>query len=313
MAAEAGWACWSFAPPRAPRAPATNLYADALNDPLLKRTKVELDAAMANAVEARKVVFELFQDLDGFRLDDYKAMGSPEEGMGALVRFVTGAASAEADTFTSRGDKLFAWIDGDTKTETLLTTERELSLQKEKVQLLGLDHPVVTAYLRKFRNLPPEHLGVRVQSPDGHSGVLAVWAIEARGDKGQVKRVIVPLAVDTDGKRLLPWERHPENLWHAQPSSQNGANSEKMLALLRETLGQCCSASLNTGDWPTAATASRPSWSAGWKPFRNLAAQPCPNSSTTSIGSSGSWAKVALVRCSSPARMFPIASLLSSS
>ena len=54
-----------------------SLYSEALNDPLLKRTRVELEAAMSNAVEARKVVFELFQDLEGFRLDDYKAMGDP--------------------------------------------------------------------------------------------------------------------------------------------------------------------------------------------------------------------------------------------
>ena len=163
-------------------------------------------------------------------------MGSPEEGMDALVRFVTDAACAEADTFTSRGDKLFAWINNQSKSEALLTTERELFLQQENVQLLGLDHPVVAAYLRKFRDLPPEQLGVRVQSPDEHSGVLAAWAIEARGDKGQVKRVIVPLAADTEGKRLVAWERHPDELWHAPPSSQPGANSEKMLALLHDLL-----------------------------------------------------------------------------
>jgi hypothetical protein len=213
-----------------------SLYADALNDPQLRRTKVELDAAMSNAVEARKVVFELFQDLDGFRLDDYKAMGTPEEGMSTLVRFVTEAASAEADTFNSRGDKIFAWIDGKTKTETLLTTERELSLQKENVQLLGLDHPLVANYLGNFRDLRPEQLGVRVQSPDGHSGVIAAWAVEARGEKGQVKRIIVSLAVDPEGKRLVEWERHPEKLWHAPTSPQPRLDSEKMLSLLRESL-----------------------------------------------------------------------------
>ena len=72
-----------------------SLYSEALNDPLLKRTRVELETAMSNAVEARKVVFELFQDLDGFRLDDYKAMGNPQEGMNALVRFIADAANAE--------------------------------------------------------------------------------------------------------------------------------------------------------------------------------------------------------------------------
>src|SRR6202043_627845 len=101
-----------------------SLYADALSDPLLKRTRVELEAAMSNAVEARKVVFELFQDLDGFRLDDYRAMGKPQEGMNALVRFISDAANAEGEIFNSRGDNLFAWIDKNTQNETLLTTQR---------------------------------------------------------------------------------------------------------------------------------------------------------------------------------------------
>jgi superfamily II DNA/RNA helicase len=111
-----------------------SLYADALNDPQLKRTRVELETAMSNAVEARKVVFELFQDLDGFRLDDYKAMGNPEEGMGALARFLADVARAEGETFTSRSEKVFAWVNKEAQTETLLTTERELSLQKGAVQ-----------------------------------------------------------------------------------------------------------------------------------------------------------------------------------
>ena len=70
---------------------------------------------MANAVEARKVVFELFQDLEGFRLDDYKAMGNPEEGTGALARFLADVASVEGTAFKSRGDKLFAWVDPERK------------------------------------------------------------------------------------------------------------------------------------------------------------------------------------------------------
>ncbi len=213
-----------------------SLYSEALNDPLLKRTRVELETAMSNAVEARKVVFELFQDLDGFRLDDYKAMGNPEEGMSALVRFVADAASAEDETFTSRGDKLFAWIDKDTRTETLLTTERELSLQKENVQLLGLDHPLVAAYLRKFRELPPDELGLCVQSPDGTEGVLAAWAVEARGDKGQVRRMIITLAVDGEGRRNVAWERQPEKLWGAPVANQNGEQADKKLAILRNSL-----------------------------------------------------------------------------
>jgi hypothetical protein len=213
-----------------------SLYSEALNDPLLKRTRVELETAMSNAVEARKVVFELFQDLDGFRLDDYKAMGNPQEGMNALIRFIADASTAEGEIFTGRGDKMFAWINKDTQSETLLTTERELSLEKENVQLLGLDHPIVSAYLKKFRELPPEELGLCVQSPDGTEGVLAAWAVEARGDKGQVKRMIVTLGVDADGMRHVAWERQPEQMWRSRVSSQDGKQADKRLAILRNTL-----------------------------------------------------------------------------
>lgn len=213
-----------------------SLYSEALNDPLLKRTRVELETAMSNAVEARKVVFELFQDLDGFRLEDYKAMGNPEEGMVALVRFMGDAAKAEGETFASRGENLFAWIDKDTQTETLLTTQRELSMQKENVQLLGIDHPLVAAYLRTFRELLPEELGLCVQSPDGTEGILAAWAVEARGDKGQVKRLIITLGVDGDGKRHVAWERQPEKLWRSPVSNGSGKQAEQRVAILRNVL-----------------------------------------------------------------------------
>ena len=191
---------------------------------------------MSNAVEARKVVFELFQDLDGFRLDDYTAMGNPEEGMNALVRFISDAANAEGETFTARGDNLFAWIDKNTQTETLLTTQRELSMQKENVQLLGIDHPLVAAYLRTFRELPPEELGLCVQSPDGTEGIFAAWAVEARGDRGQVKRLIVTLGVDGDGRRHVAWERQPEKLWRSPVSNGSRKQAEQRVAILRNVL-----------------------------------------------------------------------------
>jgi SNF2 family DNA or RNA helicase len=213
-----------------------SLYSEALNDPQLKRTRVELETAMSNAVEARKVVFELFQDLDGFRLDDYTAMGNPQEGMNALVRFISDAANAEGQTFNTRGENLFVWTDRNTQTETLLTTQRELSMQKENVQLLGIDHPLVAAYLRKFRELPPEELGLSVKSPDGTEGVFAAWAVEARGDKGQVKHLIVNLGADWDGKRHVAWERQPEKLSGSQISAQDKKPVTERLALLRNAL-----------------------------------------------------------------------------
>jgi hypothetical protein len=109
-------------------------------------------------------------------------------------------------------------------------------LRKENIQLLGLDHPLITAYLRKYRDLPPEEIGIRVRSGDNGKGVLAVWAVEARGDKGQIKRAVVTLAVDENGKRQMAWERHAEMFWQERPDTQNGKHRDEKLALMRDVL-----------------------------------------------------------------------------
>ena len=58
------------------------LYQEALSDPELKRTQVELEAALSNSREARQVVFDLFQDL-GRRCPCLEgALGSLEPGRG---------------------------------------------------------------------------------------------------------------------------------------------------------------------------------------------------------------------------------------
>src|SRR5262249_29950291 len=64
------------------------LYQQALADPELKRTKVELEAALNNAKEAQKVVFELFQDLEGFSIDEYRPLANVTAGLGALREFL---------------------------------------------------------------------------------------------------------------------------------------------------------------------------------------------------------------------------------
>jgi len=152
---------------------------------------------------------------------------------GSITVQSTGSASAEGKTFTGRGDKLFAWLDKDAQTETLLTTERQLSLQKENVQLLGLDHPLVANLLKKFRELPPEEIGLCLKSSDGTEGIFAAWAVDARGDKGQIKRMIVTLGVDWEGKRHVAWERQPETFWRSQAASHTGKQADEKLAMLR--------------------------------------------------------------------------------
>ena len=52
------------------------LYQDGVRDPRLVRTRQELEVAIDNARAAREIVWELFQDLEGFRLDEARPSAS---------------------------------------------------------------------------------------------------------------------------------------------------------------------------------------------------------------------------------------------
>ena len=78
------------------------LYQDAISDPALKRTRQEVEAAMANADLARQVVFESFQELDRFNLGDYQSFDDQGRGMQRLIGFVSRAAQLSGWTFRKK-------------------------------------------------------------------------------------------------------------------------------------------------------------------------------------------------------------------
>ena len=51
-----------------------------------------------------------------------------------------------------------------------------------------------------------------------------------------MKRMVIPLAVDTDGKRHITWERQPEVLWKSPVLNRNVRHANQRLALLRNSL-----------------------------------------------------------------------------
>ena len=214
------------------------LYADALGDPELRRTRVELEAAMSNAVEARKVVFELFQDLEGFRLDEYRAMGEPDEGMQAIVEFMRTAAQDEGSEFTQTGERAWLWRDSGDGRQITLSTKREDSLQQERTELIGLDHPIVSRLLRVYRDLPSEEIGCAVKSADGRTGALSVWLVEAHGEQGERRLVLVTLASDAAGNRQPSWEREAAAIFSLPPADSSAEEPGSVLLRAHEVLLQ---------------------------------------------------------------------------
>jgi hypothetical protein len=151
------------------------LYQAALSDPELRRTKVELDAALANASEAREVVFELFQDLDGFSLEDYRPFSDLAGSVGRIHDFLAAALAEQGWTLRKAADGLFEVTDQAGTTVARFTDDRERAMATDGLGLLGLDHPLVASQLTKWRSTPPERLGSSVRQAGGEGAVLCWW------------------------------------------------------------------------------------------------------------------------------------------
>ena len=186
------------------------LYQEALGDPELKRTAVELEAALSNAREAREVVFDLFQDLDGFSLDDYKPFSDVTSGLGRLVDFLSTAFAGRNLNIVMIDEQTFDLVGADGTHHNRFTLDRETATIRDDVDLLGLDHPVVQEELGRWRNVPPEDLGLSVDGSEFGQGVLSVWMVESSNGVGERRTTIQPIAVNFDGQRSPSIERQAD-------------------------------------------------------------------------------------------------------
>jgi len=215
------------------------LYSQAINDPELKRTQLELEAALSNASEARHVVFELFQDLDRFTLDDYQPFSDTSQGMSELVRFLRTAVEEDGKRIVESKEGILAIVaDGSDQPEIRFTTDRAQSLNRTDVELLGLDHPLLSSYMTRFRNLPPQEIAVRVRSTDHRHGVLSLWHVVTQGERGEIRTAIIPLAVDHEGQRIPSWERHIDNLFGLPPAIAKSEPRAEFLTKIIEPMIQ---------------------------------------------------------------------------
>ncbi len=180
------------------------LYQDALDDPTLKRTRQELEVAMSNADLARQVVFELFQDLDRFNLGDYQKFDDEGQGMQRLIAFLSRAARLSGQDFHKEDETLWCLFQ-DGQSPIQFTSDRNLALQEERLELLGLEHPVIRSFMQQYLALDDSMralIGTVKSIPQ--SGLLTVWKIHTNTKDGQTSQHIVRIGISTGGARA-PW------------------------------------------------------------------------------------------------------------
>lgn len=194
-----------------------SLYAQAISDPELKRTRLELEQALSNASEARNVVYELFQDLEGFSLDDYQPFSDTSEGMDEIVRFVRTASEEAGQQVQAENNVRYVVSDASSGVSIRFTTDRESSLNDESVELLGLDHPLVVQFMQQYRSLPEEQIGIRVRSLDERTGIVSIWQVTSQRERGESRMHVLPIAIGSSGERIPVWERLIDQLFQGSP------------------------------------------------------------------------------------------------
>jgi len=187
------------------------LYQDAVRDPTLVRTRQELEIAVENATTARKVVWELFQDLEDFRLDEYREFDDGGKGLQRLLEYFQAGVRHAGGQIIPDGDSRFrVTLDG--QPEVRLTLDRDDAKQAEDLTLLGLEHPVVRELMRKHSLLTADERAVagRLRSHEGVAGVLSFWNVQIHGAGGRYLQRVVPLGIDATAERSPLLERQCE-------------------------------------------------------------------------------------------------------
>ncbi len=214
------------------------LYQEALSDPELKRTQVELEAALSNSREARQVVFDLFQDLDGFSLDDYKPFSDVSSSLDRLVRFFAAAVVDRHQKLVRVDDSTYDLVTSEGARRARFTLNREAATNQDALQLMGLDHPLVQEELGRWRNVPPEEIGIAVSGAVAEPVLLSIWMVEISAGNGERRTMIQRIAVMQDGARVPALERQSESYFHA-PTAKPQLSFEQRIQVFTQAIEPC--------------------------------------------------------------------------
>lgn len=203
------------------------LYQEALSDPELKRTRLELEAALSNAREAREVVFNLFQDLQGFSLDDYKPFSDISRGVERVARFFALARESHGEKLIRTSPGRWQLLGRDGAPIENYTSNRDEAAASDGLSLIGIDQPRIAKELAAWADCAPERIGLSVKVKGQEAAVLSVWEVEITASKREREKLIVPIALGLGGQRLPFLEKKIEEVLAAPPALPSRLSTER--------------------------------------------------------------------------------------
>lgn len=170
----------------------------------------------------------LFQDLEGFSLDDYQPFSDVSSSLDRLVRFMSSAVADRKQKLIKIDDETYDLVAMDGSRRTRFTLSRDKATNEDGLDLIGLDHPIVQDELGRWRNVPPEDVGIAVSGDVDVPVLLSFWMVEASVGNGERRVVIQPIAVKQDGTRVPAVERQCERYMQAPTTSPKFLPQERI-------------------------------------------------------------------------------------
>jgi hypothetical protein len=116
-------------------------------------------------------------------------------------------------------DVTYDLVTSDGTRKARFTLNREAATNRDELQLMGLDHPLVQDELARWRNLPPEEVGIAVSGDVDEPVLLSLWMVEVSAGNGERRVVVQPIAIKQDGTRLPAVERLSDTYLQAAAAS----------------------------------------------------------------------------------------------
>jgi hypothetical protein len=135
--------------------------------------------------------------------------------MERLASFFSAAFAERGQKFVKVDGDVYELIQNDGTGNIRFTLDRDNATNQEGLELMGLDHPLVLSEINRWREAPPENIGISVAGDIDETVLLSIWMIEISSGNNERRVVIQPIAVKLDGARVPSVEHQYERYFQA--------------------------------------------------------------------------------------------------
>ncbi|MDM8515842.1 hypothetical protein QUF76_06550 [Desulfobacterales bacterium HSG16] len=196
----------------------------------MKDQALDIDGHMALMDEARKIIHtenQLPDDPMGRTQVDH------DESKSRILEFLKQALPENGGSLQQIDEKRFAVSKNGTDAPVSCTLDRETAQEDDSLELMGIDHPIMSGSIQRWKKTSPDTLGATAEMNLTCPAILTVWLVQSFGTGSDAGSHVIPIAVNTSGKRVPSIEKQYRACFAASPG-QPVLEPENRSRLLRD-------------------------------------------------------------------------------